>query len=214
MPSTTLAAGKRKSRELLKGLSVSYPGNDILPLLTFYWLELVTWPCWTARGSVMQTPICQRSKEGPDKDQILPASGHVYHRWCLEFNSLLTSALPALPRISVALDVLTDNPLPQVPTVNLAWTRGVLVASCLLSSICSLPFCALLCAPRVHPLWPASSRYLCPLTSSGTGIMGGTNRRSKSRRWERSGYLFHLLSTPHQTVGSFLCPQFCQESFH
>lgn len=41
--SMKIEAGQRKARELLKSLSLSHSGNDVL-LLISYWLELVTWP--------------------------------------------------------------------------------------------------------------------------------------------------------------------------
>lgn len=101
----------------------------------------------------------------------------------------------------------------QLPTVNPACIICVLVAFRPLTSIHSLPFSALLCAPGVCPLWTACFGPLYPLALLGFWITGGTTKRSESRRWEKSGYVPFFLSASHQTVGPLPC-QLCEESFH
>lgn len=152
-------------------------------------------------------PYAQKAKE----DQILVNTSNVCNKWYdLEFNSLLTSTPPVLPKVSEALICVTDIPL-------FFEISRVVSGSC--SELCLYQVCAgSFLSPYLQPI----STLLCPAVSQEAilyelhlpdsfslrfgwvWVTGLTSRRSESRRWEVR--IPRLLVNSAPDCGSLILP--------
>lgn len=116
-----------------------------------------------------------------------------------EFNSLLTSTPPALPR---TLNCLTDSCLFQVSAVNPGRTRCALIAFYPLNSITlwCLPLCL---------RWPSSTNCIfqvsLPSHFGWFWIMGSKQQEIRKQEMKEVRIFNPLFSTPYQSVVSLLC---------